>query len=305
MKYFILGGSGFIGSNLADYLLKQGHDVMIYDNFITSNEYNLKDAFRNGASMCMKDGIEFQIKNSDFIYHLAASVGVDYVENNPLQTMKNNLEMELSIFNLCEKYNKPLLFASTSEVYGNSKEIPFKETQDLSIGNPTRHRYGYACSKLMGEHLAMSSKFPSIIVRFFNVTGPRQLDKYGMVFPTFLNKAKNNERLTIYGDGNQTRCFCHIYDAVDALYKLSINKKCYNQVYNIGNPNNKISMIELAKKINIYFHNHIDVYMKDYAKQFHKNSCDIIHRVPSIDKIKKDIDWEPTRTISNIIEDML
>ncbi len=308
----ILGGTGFIGSHLCEYLLNMGHKVNVIDNYSTGRSRNLESVIHHdNLNLYNYDAhvhvrhIEKLISDCDYIYHLAGSVGVKYVENNPNAAMINNIQLELDIFKYVEKYNIPLLFASTSEVYGNSLNVPFKEDDSLLIGNPTQHRWGYSCSKLMGEFVALSSQFPSVIVRFFNVVGPRQLSDYGMVIPKFVKAILNNEDIIIYGDGEQTRCFCHIDDAVIALHDLLFNENCHNNIYNIGNPNNEMTIKQLANTIINSYDSKSKISYTPYNEVFSRNSADIIHRIPCIDKIQNDIDWTPTKTIDTIIKDVI
>lgn len=296
MIFFIIGGAGFIGSNLAKYLTTQGHRVLIYDNLLTGRKENLDDI--DYVSCSIKEGIEY----CDAIFHLAASVGVEYVNGNPMHTMCNNLSLDETVFTLNAIHQKPLLFASTSEVYGNSTNIPFKETQPLSIGEPSKGRWGYACSKLMGEFLSLHAPFPSVVVRFFNVTGPRQLPDYGMVMPRFVHAGIKGEKLKIYNP-NATRCYCHIDDVVVVLEKLLIDESCYNQVFNIGNPNNMVTVEELAHRVD-ELTGHRGTVIYECSEEL-RLETDIAMRVPDISKVRDMTGWVPRKDLGDIILDMI
>lgn len=294
----VVGGAGFIGSNLSRYLSHK-YNVLVYDNFSTSKYDNIKDI------SCELTNLEEGIKRCDYIFHLAASVGVQYVNNNPKGAMINNLDMERRVFELNDKYNRvPLFFASTSEVYGNSPDVPYKESQPLHIGEPTQGRWGYSCSKLMGEFLAMYSDFPVVVGRFFNVTGKNQLPDYGMVLPNFIRKGLMGEPITVYGDGKAVRCFCCVEEVVVAMDRLISDDSCYGQVFNIGNPKNQIDMESLAIMVRDITGGRSDIIYKPFNEVFKKNPTDIQFRVPDISKIERYIGWKPVVTNNEIINKM-
>ncbi len=327
-KFLILGGAGFIGSNFAKYVLDKGHEVIIVDNFSTGNEENIQDfmdddkvdiyAFNNKNTdgydcynrkhnISENDKPLFStlyniMKSSDYIIHLAASVGVSYVEDNAQSTILNNMEMEQMVFGFNEKLQKPIFFASTSEVYGEglSTQSSFKETDSLLIKPPVETRWGYACSKLMGEFLLHSYTQPFVIGRFFNVTSRNQVSNYGMVLPSFVEQALEKKPLTVYNRGLATRCYCHVDDAVDAMYKLMTTQRCYRQIFNIGNPD-EINVLQLANRVNSLTRNGNNIIFDDESRC----STDIMRRVPCIDKIKGYIDWKPLKNLDHIIVDMI
>ena len=296
-KFLIIGGAGFIGSNFAKYVLSKGHSVYIVDNFSTGNMDNVEEFVSNERVELFKfDGID-ETKNTiqvipdfdaasvtfyttnlrilkqrcDYIIHLAASVGVQYVEDNPNKTILNNLEMEQHVFSINEELQKPIFFASTSEVYGEgfsraSGEMDdFRETDTLTIGAPTHTRWGYACSKLMGEFLLHSYTQPFVIGRFFNVTSRNQVSDYGMVLPTFVKKALRNEPITIYGTGLAVRCYCHVDDAVRAMYTTITTPRCYRQIFNIGK-SVETSVYDLASRVR-------SLVGSDVKIEFDKDGC--------------------------------
>lgn len=314
-KFLILGGAGFIGSNFTKYILNKGHEAIIVDNLSTGSVDNLSQFSDNEKVKIyklvssVKSAKLFEvIASCDYIIHLAASVGVQYVEDNPHHTMINNLDMEKRIFKINEEFKKPIFFASTSEVYGEgfnttvNQVDAFRETDTLTIGAPTQTRWGYACSKLMGEFLLHSYTQPFVIGRFFNVTSRNQLSKYGMVLPSFVEKVLNNEPLTVYGIGNAVRCYCHIDDAVDAIYKTITNETCYRQIFNIGNPV-ETSVYDLARKV--VEHGNGDKTVPILFDKEARCDTDIKRRVPNIDKIKNYINWAPKKNLDTIILDMI
>lgn len=298
-KVFIIGGAGFIGSHLAESLWLKGYNVFIYDDFSTGNKNNLDEVSYTECS------IEDGIRECDYIYHLAASVGVKYVNDNPIGAIINNIDLERQVFSCNEKYKKPLFFSSSSEVYGNSDNLPFVETSSLSIGEPTQGRWGYSCSKLMGEFLALHSDFPAVVGRFFNVTGEGQVSNYGMVLPSFIERGLNGDPLEVYGDGSAVRCFSYVREVVDVMERLMTNEHCYNNVFNIGNSNNIITMSELAKEVVYQTGNKSEIIMKDFRDVFEKNPTDVLLRIPDTTKVRSYVDWNPSVTNKEIISTMI
>lgn len=300
MNVLVIGGAGFIGSHLVRYHVENGDDVGVIDDYSTGKRENLQ-----GIKYREFQGYDIGIAWCDMVYLLAGSVGVRYVNGNPERAIKNNLAVETEVFRLNTVYKKPLLFSSTSEVYGNSEETPFRESSDLRIGAPDQGRWGYACSKLMGEFLALHSSFPAVVVRFFNVVGVGQLPDYGMVLPNFIQKAMDNESLEIYGDGSAVRCFCDVKEVVPLLSQLLENEQFHNQVYNVGNPSNYITIEELANLVIEKVGSFSEIKKIPFGEMFKKNPTDIVHRVPSIDKVQKATGWTPQNTVEDIVEDMI
>lgn len=281
MNFFIIGGAGFIGYNLSKYLISKGNIVFI-------NDIRLKKE----DNISIEDGI----KKCDYIIHLAGSVGVDNIIKNPFDSTINNINLEKEIFTINNKFKKPLLFASTSEVYGNNGRIPLKEDRDLNIGIPTQGRWSYSCSKLLGEFLALQSSFPSIIVRFFNITGSGQTDQW--VLPRFVKLSLKGETIKIFSK-NSIRCFCHVNDSIEAIEKLITNESCYNDIFNIGNPSNIIGIDELAKLI-------IKKTNKGCIEYYNQRvNNEIYYRVPDISKIENITGWKPKKTLDEIIDDVI
>ncbi|MGB9642531.1 MAG: NAD-dependent epimerase/dehydratase family protein, partial [Candidatus Ratteibacteria bacterium] len=259
MKYLITGGAGFIGSHLVDALLSDPtSDVTVIDDLSTGSIENIKHHLKNPGFHLFIDSIlnryivEQLCMQVDFIFHLAASVGVKTVLEKPLESIEINIEGSKNVFDAAAKYNKPVLFTSTSEVYGKNKKIPFTEEDDIIIGSPSKKRWGYACSKALDEFLALAyaeeKNLKVIIVRLFNTVGPRQTEKYGMVLPRFIKQSLSNQPITIFGDGSQTRCFTHVKDSVSALIKLSILTQAHGEIVNVGSTE-EISILQLAQLV--------------------------------------------------------
>lgn len=300
MNILVIGGAGFIGSHVMRHHLSKGDEIKVIDNFTTGREENLC-----GLDYTVPLSLVSGMSWCDQIYMLAGSVGVKYVDENPDRAIRNNLDIERDAFELNNFFKKPLLFASTSEVYGNSVDVPFKETQDLMIGAPDQGRWGYACSKLMGEFLALHSNFPAVVVRFFNITGVGQLPDYGMVLPNFVQKALDDEPLEIYGDGEAVRCFCDVEEVVPLLSQLLNKETCHNQVYNVGNPDNYINMENLANLVIEEVGSSSSIKMTPFDEVFKKNSTDILTRVPSTKKVIEATGWQPQNSNRMIVRKMV
>jgi UDP-glucose 4-epimerase len=304
MKYMIIGGGGFIGSNLCDLLLDRGHRVHCVDTFTTSSKKNLDNAFQNSRFRFLGTDYRFKdLKDCDGVFILAGSVGNRYVDENPQFSIENNISLTKKIFTDAEHLALKVMYFSTSEVYGD-RSTPMSEDMELHIGNPTKLRWGYACSKLMNEFYALSHNFPCIIIRPFNISGKRQVDTYGMVIPSMIRKAISNEPIEVYGTGKQIRCFCHIDDAVIAFYRLMLDKNIYQDIFNVGNPSNMISIDELAREVIRVVGCQHHIRHVEYGKTFSKNYADIDIRIPSIQKIYEKIGWTPEKGIEDIIRDV-
>jgi UDP-glucose 4-epimerase len=311
MNYLILGGAGFIGQHLTRALFNQKErhvGVTVIDNLTTSNKEvteqfaEYKNLYRFiEADLTTIDDEEFLkiARKHDKIFMLAGSVGVEHVDKNPSGTLFNNLALANKLIPLFQQLrNRHVTFSSTSEIYG---EGPFHEEANASIGPSSKLRWGYASAKLTTEFMIRASEFPFTIVRFFNVVGPGQLGDYGMVLPRMINAAKNNDDIVVYGDGNQIRSFCHVYDAVDALIKLSNTN---GELYNIGN-DEPISIKDLAQQVIELSESQSKIQLVPYEQAFSKHYGDIYKRVPDLSKIKTAINYQPKYNLTNIIKDML
>jgi UDP-glucose 4-epimerase len=290
MRYLLLGGAGFIGTHLAKRLLKEGHTVTIVDSLVTSTapDYEVKFIRADIRNIVLDE----LIIDCDIIYFLAGSVGVANIVNNPTTTLKNNIELMTRLIPMFERYQKKVIFSSTSEVYGDG---PFSEDNVLHIGPPTDLRWGYAAAKLTTEFMISASTFPYTIIRFFNVTGPGQIGDYGMVLPRFIAAAKANEDLTVYAEGQQIRSFCHIEDAIDTMLKI---EKINGEIFNIGS-DGVVTIKELAERVINLSRSSSKI------KYIPTPHSDIINRVPDLTKIKYLTGFVAKYTIDDIIKDML
>jgi UDP-glucose 4-epimerase len=311
VKYLITGGAGFIGSHLSEQLIARGDEVVILDNLSTGNTNNLSDVkgkikFVQG-NILDKDLIDHLVLESNYIVNLAASLGVFNVINKPLESLITNLKGSGIVIESADKYNRPILIASTSEVYGKNVKDSLNETDDRIIGHPLKSRWSYSEAKAVDESLAyfyyLENKLPIRIVRFFNTVGPRQIGHYGMVVPRFVSAALKNEPLSVYGSGDQIRCFCHVSDAVRALILVMDSDKAVGQVFNIGN-NSQISIMELAKKVIEITGSKSSIEKIAYEKAYPEGFEDMQRRVPDISKIKQVLGWEPKINLDQIIKDI-
>ena len=311
MKYLITGGAGFIGSHLAEKLISRGDQVVILDSLSTGSKSNLssisgKIKFEEG-NILDKYLINRLIADSDFIVHLAASLGVFNIVNKPLDSLITNLKGTGIVIEASDKHKKPILIASTSEVYGKNIKTSLKETDDRIIGHPLKSRWSYSEAKAVDESLAyfyyLENKLPIRIVRFFNTVGPRQVGHYGMVVPRFVSAALRNEPLSVYGSGDQIRCFCHVDDAVRALLLVMDSDKGVGQVFNVGN-NQQITIMELAKKVIELTGSKSNIEKIAYEKAYPEGFEDMQRRVPDISKIKQVLGWTPQINLDQIIKDI-
>jgi len=311
MRYLVTGGAGFIGSHLTEALINRGNQVMVVDNLSTGNLQNLSNVKEKisyiQGNILDKNFIEKLVAECDYVVHLAAALGVLNIVNNPLSSLKTNLQGTEIILELADKYHKPVLIASTSEIYGKNDKVPLSEEDDRIIGHPLKSRWSYSEAKAVDESLAyfyhLENKLPIRIVRFFNTVGPRQVGHYGMVVPRFVSAALKNEPLSVYGSGDQIRCFCHVTDAVKALLLVMDSDKAVGQVFNVGN-NSQISIMELAKKVIEITGSKSEIEKIAYEKAYPEGFEDMQRRVPDISKIKQLLGWEPKINLDQIIRDI-
>ena len=311
MKYLVTGGAGFIGSHLVEKLIARGDQVVILDNFSTGTPKNLevfagKITFYEG-NILDRVIIEKLVAESDYVVHLAAALGVFNIVNKPLESLKTNLQGSEIVLEACDRHKKSVLIASTSEIYGKNDKVPLNEEDDRIIGHPLKSRWSYSEAKAVDESLAyfyyLENKLPIRIVRFFNTVGPRQVGHYGMVVPRFVSAALKNEPLSVYGSGDQIRCFCHVDDAVRALLLLMDSDKAVGEVFNVGN-NQQITIMELAKKVIELTRSSSTIEKIAYEKAYPEGFEDMQRRVPDISKIKQVLGWTPEINLDQIIKDI-
>ena len=307
MKYLITGGAGFIGSHLSEALTKRGDSVIVIDNLSTGkNTFNSSVEFIEGSifDLPLMDKL---ITQSDYVLHLAAAVGVFNIVNKPLESLMTNIKGTEIILELCDKYKKPILITSTSEVYGKNNEVPLSESSDRVLGSPLLSRWSYSEAKAVDESMAyfyyQEKGLPVRLVRLFNTVGPRQVGHYGMVVPRFIGAALMNEPLSVYGSGDQIRCFCHVSDAVRALLLVMDSDKSVGEVFNVGN-NQQISIMELAKKVIEITGSKSAIEKIAYEKAYPEGFEDMQRRVPDISKIKQALGWAPEINLDQIIKDI-
>ena len=314
MRYLITGGCGFIGSHVADRIIARGDDISVIDDLSTGSLENVAGLVDRRNFHLVIDTIlnasvlEELIKKSDFVFHLAAVVGVKRVMENPVDSVIINVEGTYNVLKLCAKHGRKVFLASTSEVYGKNDRVPFNEESDIIIGNTKKKRWSYACTKAIDEFLALAffeeKELPVIIARFFNTVGPRQSDMYGMVIPRFIKQALNNMPMTVFGDGQQTRCFTHVNDISGAVLQLIEKKEAYGDVFNMGSKE-EITIKTLAEKVKSITNSSSEILFVDPETVYSKGFEDMNRRVPDISKINKLIGFSPSFTIDDIIRDCL
>jgi len=313
LKFLITGGAGFIGSHLTDRLVKDGHHVTVLDNLVTGRKENLSDHL-GGDKVEFTEGsildlhlLDKLIKESDYVFHLAAAVGVFNIVNHPLDSLKTNIRGTENVLEAALNYSKPVFITSSSEVYGKNTSDSLKESDDRITGTSIKLRWSYSEAKAIDESLAyaywVEKKLETRMVRLFNTVGPRQLGAYGMVVPRFVQAALKNEPITVYGTGEQTRCFGHVYDAVDAMVRISSAQNTIGKVINIGN-NFEISINDLAKKVIAQTNSKSEIVYVPYDQAYGDGFEDMERRVPNIELIKSLVDWAPTRDLSTMIADI-
>ena len=311
MRYLITGGAGFIGSHLTEKLISRNDSVVILDDMSTGSAKNTltfqgKVDLEVGSILDRKI-VDKLVEKSDFVIHLAAALGVLNIVNKPLDSLKTNLQGTEIILESANNYSKPILIASTSEIYGKNDKVPLNEEDDRVIGHPLKSRWSYSEAKAVDESLAyfyyLEKQLPVRIVRFFNTVGPRQVGNYGMVVPRFVSAALRNEPINVYGSGDQIRCFCHVGDAIRALLLVIDSDKALGEVFNIGN-NQQISIMDLAKKVIEITGSKSEIRKIPYSEAYPEGFEDMQRRVPDISKIKNALGWSPEIGLDQIIRDI-
>jgi UDP-glucose 4-epimerase len=313
MKYLITGGCGFIGSHLCDALIKRGDSVVVLDNLSTGNKENISHLLRNPSfelhegSILDSGAVEKTIASVDHVLHLAAAVGVFTIVEKPLESLKTNLRGTEIVLEASQKYGKPVLVASSSEIYGKNGGAPLHEESDRIVGSPLKSRWSYSEAKAIDESMAFfyhqEKKLPVRIVRFFNTVGPRQVGNYGMVVPRFVSAALKDEPLTVYGSGSQSRCFCHVYDAVSGVLAIIDSSETCGEVFNIGN-DEETTIEDLAAKVIELTQSKSKIEKVLYEKAYAPGFEDMQRRVPDINKIKRAVGWSPKLSLDSIITDI-
>lgn len=310
MKALITGGAGFIGSHLAERLLKDGQEVAVIDNLSTGSLRNIEGFGNNPkfdfveGDVCNTELMERLIERCEVVFHLAAAVGVKLIAEQPVHTIETNIGGTKVVLETCNKFGKKILFASSSEVYGKSEAAAFGEDDDIVLGRTTLSRWSYACSKAIDEFLGLAFHqqygLSVVIARFFNTIGGRQTGRYGMVVPRFVQWALKNEPVMVYGTGQQKRCFCYVDDVVEAVIGLMNCKKAAGKVYNIGSTE-EITIEELADEIIEMTGSKSEKKFISYEEAYGRPIDDMMRRIPSLERIKKAIGWEPKTSLEEAL----
>ena len=314
MRYLITGGAGFVGSHLAEALLASGARVHVLDDLSTGAMENIRHLKPSpGFAYTIESAASHSIvaelvDEADAVFHLAAAVGVELIVESPVRTIETNVRCTEIVLEAANKKKKPVFIASTSEVYGKSADLPFREDADLLLGPTTKGRWSYACSKALDEYLGLAyckeRGLPVVIGRLFNTVGPRQSGQYGMVVPNFARQALAGQPLTVYGDGSQRRCFCHVADVVRAVVDLMGCAAAYGGVFNIGSTE-EVSMLELAKRVVAATESRSEITLVPYDEAYEAGFEDMRRRIPDTTRIHELLGWSPTRTLTQILHDVI
>lgn len=314
MRVLITGGAGFIGSHLSDAYLQRGDEVFIIDDLSTGSIENIRHLKDHPGFHYTIDNVANQpvtaelVDQCDVIFHLAAAVGVKLIVESPVRTIETNVHGTEVVLSLANKKKKKVLIASTSEVYGLSAEIPFREDGNLVMGATTKGRWSYACSKAIDEFLALAywreKKLPTTVVRLFNTVGPRQTGQYGMVIPTFVKQALAGRQITVYGSGKQSRCFCHVGDVVGALVKLMDTDAAVGEVFNVGS-NQEITILDLAKRVKELANSESEIVFVPYDEAYEEGFEDMPRRIPDISKVNKLVGFKPALELDGILKSVI
>jgi len=314
MKTLVTGGAGFIGSTLCRMLLEQGDDVIVLDDLSTGTYENLEamdDGRRlrlivenvNNASIT-----DACVREADRVFHLASAVGVRLIIDQPVKTLESIVGGTETVLKSCARYRRPFLLTSTSEVYGKGSKVPFCEEDDTVMGPTSKRRWSYASAKMLDEFLALAywveTRLPVVITRLFNTVGPRQTGQYGMVIPSFVRQALRGQPITVYGDGQQSRCFAHVQDVAGALAKLIATPAARGQVINIGN-DSEITIMDLARRVKELTGSSSEIELIPYEQAYGEGFDDMRRRVPSLKKAANLVGYKPTRTLDDILNDVI
>jgi UDP-glucose 4-epimerase len=314
MRWLITGGAGFIGSHLAEFLIAKGDEVQVIDDLSTGSARNVQ-AIRNHERFRMVVDtinnvplVTELVDMADRVVHLAAAVGVRLIVESPVRTIELNVHGTEVVLRAAAKKGKRVLIASTSEVYGKSQQVPFEEDQDLVLGPSIKGRWSYAASKLIDEFLALAywkeKKLPTTVVRFFNTVGPRQTGRYGMVVPTFVRQALAGQPLSVFGTGDQTRCFCHVEDVTRAIHSLLLSDATIGQVVNVGSQQ-EVSIRGLAERVRALADSSSTIRSVSYDEAYEEGFEDMMRRLPDIRKVERLVGWRPTKALDDILRDVI
>jgi len=314
MHYLITGGAGFIGCHLAERLLSVGHSVTVIDDLCTGSNQNIERLkVRRGfnyiiESIFNRNLLAELIDDADAVFHLAASVGVRLIVESPVRTIENNVKGTEVVLEFANKKQKKVLITSTSEVYGKSTKLPFTEEDDLVMGGTQKGRWSYACSKAIDEFLALAywkeKGLPVVIARLFNTVGPRQTGRYGMVLPSFVRAALGGKPLTVFGDGTQSRCFCHVKDTVGTLAKLIEHPGAVGEIFNVGSEE-EISISELAQLVKSMTRSSSPIQYIPYDQAYEAGFEDMQRRVPDTGKVKTLVGFRTTYDTRQIVQSVI
>lgn len=314
MKYLITGGAGFIGSHLAEELLNGDNELLLLDDFSTGRYENIAHLDTSDRMRLIVDSVinsrivDECVKQVNAVFHLASAVGVNLVIEQPVRTLETIVGGTDTVLRSCARYRRPILITSTSEVYGKGTRVPFSEDDDCVMGPTTKRRWGYACAKALDEFLAMAnwyhSRLPVYIARLFNTVGPRQTGRYGMVIPRFIQQGLRGEPITVYGDGDQTRCFAHVKDVVGALVGLVGSKEARGQVFNIGSEE-EVTISDLAHLIRDMTGGRSRVINVPYEEAYGEGFDDMSRRLPDLSKIKALLKYSPKFDLKAILQDII
>ncbi|HYF24600.1 MAG TPA: GDP-mannose 4,6-dehydratase [Baekduia sp.] len=314
MRYLITGGAGFIGSHLAERLLARGDRVHVLDDLSTGGIENIRHLKEDPRFSYTIDSIANVrlvaelVDEADAVFHLAAAVGVKLIVESPARTIETNVRGTSILLAQATKKKRPVLLTSTSEVYGKSNALPFREDGDLTLGPTEAGRWAYACSKAVDEFLALAywkeSRLPTVVTRLFNTAGPRQTGRYGMVVPRFVRQAVADQPVTVYGDGLQQRCFCHVHDAVEALVALMDREDAYGEVFNVGGEH-ETTILDLAHEVIALADSASTVTFVPYEEAYEAGFEDMYRRIPDTTKVRELIGWQPQRSLGDIISDVI
>jgi len=312
MRALITGGAGFVGSHLAEALVARGDEVHVIDNLSTGSIENIEHlkphpTFRYTIDTIMNEPVTAElIDRADVVFHLAAAVGVRLIVESPVNTIETNVHGTEMVLKMANKKKKKVVITSTSEVYGKSEVVPFREDNDLVMGPTSKGRWSYACSKAIDEFLALAyhkeKRLPVVVVRLFNTVGPRQTGRYGMVIPNFVKQALMGHPLSVHGDGSQTRCFTYVSDVVEGLLRLAAHDGAVGQVVNIGNDREEISILELARRVKARTQSPSEIQVIPYDQAYEEGFEDMQRRVPDLGKIRALVGYEPQVHLDQILD---